>query len=158
LPKTTVRSAILLLEFGMGVAAAQTPASTPLARRDPFWPLGYAPVSVGVVTNVPVVPPPSTNSPPPVVVAKVVTPEDWAAAEEEVGIRPPRYSLGGRGGTDNFVLVGGRIKSKGDLVLFEKDGVRFTWLVASISRDDVMFERRSAEILPKTGSSAETTR
>lgn len=155
-PRHVPRSVAACMATALAVSSAMA-ASGSTVRRDPFWPLGHMPAATNTIavsidsTRVPV-------APVPVAVAKTVTAQHWEDAEREVGIRPVRYSVAGSGAGQNVVLLAGKIKAEGDLVLLDRNGVRFTWLVASIGRDTVRFERRSAEILTPQGTSTTVNR
>lgn len=107
------------------------PAVTTAAQRDPFWPVGYAPkwkldqkteVKGGTVRKEGSI--------------------NWNVAMEQVAIQ----GVSSRSGNEFFAVINGLIKSAGETVTIEVEGVSYTWMIESISPpSSVKLRRVSAE-------------
>ena len=82
--------------------------------RDPFWPVGYAPV----VKSTKVVP----------VVERPVVVGSWSKAIKTIVIN----GVSSRGDNDFFAVINGEIKSVGDTISVKFGGTVYVWAIDSI--------------------------
>ena len=103
-------------------------------RRDPFWPVGYAPKKTVVATILP----PATKTP---VAADPVylSPPDWNVARNRLDIRG--ISLIGRDKKSNapkyLAMIGEKLVEEGDTVSIIADNRTYRWKVAGISANGI---------------------
>ncbi len=86
-------------------------------RRDPFWPVGYAPESVKPVEG-------QAKR-----VAKPTLENDWNTAMRKVVIN----GVSSRAKNEFFAVINGQVKSVGDNVTVNHEGTIYTWAVDSIT-------------------------
>lgn len=111
-------------------SAGDEPAATGV-RRDPFWPVGYAPRKPEKKPVI-VAGDPGVKAPPPVEVAR---PPDWEEARKRLEIRGISRLGKPRTGTKETYLaaVNGKIVEEGELVMAAFDGRVYRWRVVGIA-------------------------
>ncbi len=112
--------------------------------RDPFWPVGYVPVSARKVT---VEKPRPTPKPSVAVKPKPVEPPkpviDWIAARRMLKVAGYAEGNGVRS-----CFINGRLVSEGETVSLVKDRLRYTWRVTRIDRDPLNRKFEDLTVLP----------
>lgn len=131
----------------LAAAAAAHGQGGEAAFRDPFWPLGFRPAQGAVPANAPPVAPPvrPVFQRPPQEAPRAVTPQEWVDAEKALGLVPAKFSMGVGADGAAFILLWGKIRSKGDLVNAAWNGVEFWWRVSEVGNARAEFERVRAE-------------
>ena len=87
-------------------------------KRDPFWPVGYVPESVKKAIAARDKP----NSVRPTVA------NNWSTAMKKIAIN----GVSSRANNEFFAVINGQVKSVGDTVTVNLDGLVYTWAVESI--------------------------
>lgn len=136
---------VLFTLFLWGLLAA----SPAWAVRDPFWPIGYSPVSAKepeAAQN------PAAKKPEPPK-EKPITDTDWSKARQALpingitkSIRPDTHE------TRVLAMINRQTFALGDTVSFVHKDIRFQWRVESIADGDVKLEPLQAERIPQKSS------
>lgn len=85
--------------------------------RDPFWPVGYMPKEVAVAPK------------------KIAPKKAKPSGKYEWGLAMKKLSISGvssKGKDDFFAVVNGKVKSVGDTISVDFEGITYTWAVESI--------------------------
>jgi len=135
----------LLLPLLTGLLAA-APAR---AVRDPFWPIGYVPVSERKVESPPkqeIAHAPEPPKPEPPKPEPTASEDDWGKARKALTISGFTRALNPDTHEDRtLVMINRQMLAEGDTVPFVYQGFRFKWRIASITDKDVKLEPLSAE-------------
>jgi len=100
-------------------------------QRDPFWPVGYTPKWVV-----------DKKSEGQVQAVESVGSIDWNKAMKQVAIQ----GVSSRAGNEFFAVINGQVKSVGETVSVQVDGVGYTWMVEGVSPpSSVKLRRVSAQ-------------
>ena len=91
---------------------------TTALKRDPFWPVGYVPERVKKAI--------ATQGKPTAVRPTVAN--DWSRAMKKIAIN----GVSSRASNEFFAVINGQVKSVGDTVTVNHDGMVYTWAVESI--------------------------
>lgn len=114
----------------------------PTRKRDPFWPVGYAPKVVRKAVN--------TRGASPV--ATVIAPEpprtpQWDEARKKLDVRG--VSIIGRekgSGKPRYVaMVAGKLVEAGDVVTVTHEELVYRWKVMAISTEGISFQKMNAK-------------
>lgn len=117
----------------VGLAAA---AAAKGAWRDPFWPVGYVPVALRPAPKPPVT---TTTTRSVRQVEPVAAPVvDWDSAQKML-----IYNGYGSSDRDAWCLINGLTVKAGETISIIWRGLRYKWLVKSVSRDGPTYERVS---------------
>jgi len=119
------------------------------AVRDPFWPIGYVPVSERKIDPPPkqeVAPTPEPPKPEPPKPEPTASEDDWAKARKALTISGVTRAVSPDTHVErSLVMVNRQLLAEGDTASFVYQGFRFKWRVASISDKDVKLEPLNAE-------------
>ncbi|MEI7437956.1 MAG: hypothetical protein WCL16_14215 [bacterium] len=138
--------------FAAGEVVSNAPPVLPVARdvtndtaaawRNPFWPVGYLP------------PPDPARAAAPDLTAAIAAPQSrWQQARKQLMIQGlTRSQAPGDGHPHYLAVINGRMVETGDRVSVELDGVRYRWLVQSITAQGVNLEKVDALVVPVAGT------
>jgi hypothetical protein len=101
----------------------------PAEKRDPFWPVGYRPEKVINETT------PTDTQP---AAVDLEGDENWSEAMSKVAIN----GISSRSDSEFYAVVNGRVKSIGDTVSVNLNGLVYTWAVERIQPPNSVKLRR----------------
>ena len=93
------------------------PVVIPPEKRDPFWPIGFVPKETIVI--------PKKEAPK---VERRSGKYEWSAAMKMLSIS----GVSSKGKNEFFAVVNGKVKSVGDTISVDYQGITYTWAVESI--------------------------
>jgi hypothetical protein len=112
-------------------ADAGAKVSTSAGLRDPFWPIGYAPVSTNTMRR--------RKTDAPVVAPKVVEPPSWEEAIKSLEVKGIMKTASGA----YVAVINGQVASEKEVVSAVFRDRTYSWTITKIDKSGIKFDRAS---------------